>query len=374
MSIMTTTPEQEGRGAVQETAVRLQQGLLAAGYTYQDGDEVSWPLSPVLLGKGTSFVLVAAWPVHPDLLRNYWDTLRRDAGAAGLLLVGLIDATDPELDHLFEAASGAIVYIDARTGAVRARRVMIGTPEVLSEALLPTLLQPSPDARALDNRTLLGQHLARRRERDRVAAWLTRPAGPPVVTYALIGLCALCFLFMMSAILPAGSHGVDNKLEVALRWGALVPALVRAGEWWRLLAAGFLHVEPWHILLNMVALYNLGYVLEHWQGRLRYAALFLISVLTSSLAVVLFQRGDTVTLGASGGIFGLLGGFCAIAVRYGRDFSPELRQRLFGWIPRVLILNGLISFIPGISLFGHLGGLLGGFLIGLLILRSPARQ
>jgi len=371
---MSITPEQDRQDAVVEVLIQLQQGLLAEGYVYTDGDPESWPASPVLLAKGNRYVLAAAWPVHMALLRDFWDNLRRNAKAAGLILVGETDPQDPVLDHLFEAAAGTLVYVQARTGALRVRRAIAGMPEVLSETALPRLFGPSDfTTRSLDCHAILVQHLAHRREQAAAEAWMARPPGTPAVTVTLIGLCALIFLAMMHAVGMAGDDpGAVQR--VYLQWGALVPSLVQAGEWWRLLTSGFLHGGVMHILFNMVALYNLGYVLEHWQGRARFAALFLASVVAGSLFVVWFQRETGVTLGASGGVFGLLGGFVAIAARYGRDFSPEVRERVFGWIPRVLILNGIISFLPGISLFGHLGGLVGGFLVGLVILKSPARR
>jgi rhomboid protease GluP len=150
--------------------------------------------------------------------------------------------------------------------------------------------------------------------------------------------------------------------------GALIPALVAQGEWWRLLSSMFLHSGAVHLGLNMLSLYFLGSFVEAAFGRGRFLALYLLSGLSGGLAYLYFGGFNVSAVGASGAIFGLLGGVLGYALRRG-TFSwqnPLIRQLLI-----LLALNLYIGFsVPNISNTAHLGGLAGGFAIGWLVAPS----
>jgi len=352
------------------TMARVQQGLLARGYRYLDGDPAHWPLSAVLMANGDDILLVCPWPLPLEHLREVWENLHRRMKAAGLLLVGTAAPDDAKLNALWQAVDGTVAYLDAGSGRMSVRRAAV-TPEALREDILGALFSGCPaDVADIDPARELRADLEHRREERALAPGATG-VPRPYVTYGIIALCVVIFL---ASVLGGGTISFSLSNAAAVKWGALVPSLVHAGEWWRLLTSGFLHANLLHIGFNMFALYSLGTMLEHWQGRARFAALFLFSVLTSALVALWFSRLNDVTLGASGGIFGLLGGFIAIAALYWKEFPKPVRKQLFGWIPQVLLINGLISLMPGVSLAGHAGGLLGGLLIGLVIMRSPVRR
>jgi rhomboid protease GluP len=150
--------------------------------------------------------------------------------------------------------------------------------------------------------------------------------------------------------------------------GALIPALVAQGEWWRLLSSMFLHSGAVHLGLNMLSLYFLGSFVEAAFGRSRFLALYLLSGLSGGLAYLYFGGFNVPAVGASGAIFGLLGGVLGYALRRG-TFSwqnPLIRQLLI-----LLALNLYIGFsVPNISNTAHLGGLAGGFAFGWLVAPS----
>ena len=91
-----------------------------------------------------------------------------------------------------------------------------------------------------------------------------------------------------------------------------MPGQVRDGEWWRLLTAGFLHIGPIHLLFNMLALWVLGRDMEAVLGHGRFLAVYLISLLGGSAAVMLFYAPSSEVAGASGAVFGLMGGLAVV--------------------------------------------------------------
>jgi rhomboid protease GluP len=150
-----------------------------------------------------------------------------------------------------------------------------------------------------------------------------------------------------------------------LNEGALIPALVAAGEAWRLVSSVFLHSGVVHLGFNMLSLYFLGSFVEEAFGRGRFLALYLLSGVSGGLAYLYFGGFNAPAVGASGAIFGLLGGVLGYALRCG-TFSwqnPLIRQLLI-----LLALNLYLGFsIPNISNTAHLGGLAGGFAFGWLV-------
>jgi len=349
--------------ALRATLERVQQGLLARGYRYLDGDAESWPLSAVLMAKEDAFLLVSPWP-HVGHLLEAWEKLRGKTGIAGLLLVGMTAPDDPMLGHALRPAGGTIAYLQAATGQLWVRREP-GGPEEIREETLGALFSGLPEGAP----HIYPAEALRAALQSRQASLKEGPRILPMVTYGIIAICIALFILMLGST----QFNLNFSVATASKWGALDAVKVNAGQWWRLITAGFLHGGIMHIAFNMFALYNLGVVLEHWQGKARMAALFLFSVLTSSMAALWFTP-KAITLGASGGIFGLLGGFIVIALLYWKDYPEQTRKQLFGWIPRMLLINGVISLLPGISLAGHAGGLIGGMLIGLIIMRSPVRR
>jgi rhomboid protease GluP len=153
-----------------------------------------------------------------------------------------------------------------------------------------------------------------------------------------------------------------------LNAGALIPALVAQGEAWRLLFSMFLHSGIVHLGFNMLSLYFLGAFVEQAFGRGRFLALYLLSGISGGLAYLYFGGFNVPAVGASGAIFGLLGGVLGYALRRG-TFSwqnPLIRQLLI-----LLALNLYLGFsIAKVSNTAHLGGLAGGFVFGWLVAPS----
>jgi membrane associated rhomboid family serine protease len=183
-----------------------------------------------------------------------------------------------------------------------------------------------------------------------------------LVTQVILAVNVLVFLL---TVVQAGSL-TDNELASAFQHGALYgDATLGHGEWWRILTNGFLHYGPIHIAVNMFSLWMMGRSLEQVTGRGRYLALYFVSMLGASASVLLFgdPAGYPGTAGASGALFGLMGAYAVTVVK--------LRLNPTGLII-TLALNAFITFgIPGISIFGHIGGLVTGALVTIALLYAP---
>lgn len=159
--------------------------------------------------------------------------------------------------------------------------------------------------------------------------------------------------------------GLINQPGTVLARGALIPALVAQGEQWRLLSSMFLHSGFIHIGFNMLALYFLGSFAESAFGRGRFFALYLLSGISGGLAYLYFGDFDSLAVGASGAIFGLLGAILGFSMRQG-TFSwqnPLIRQLLI-----LLAINLYLGFsVANISNTAHIGGLVGGLVFGWLM-------
>lgn len=176
-----------------------------------------------------------------------------------------------------------------------------------------------------------------------VAGAALRPGG--VVIPVLIALNVVVFAITAA---QAGSVNVLIRSELFRQLALYAPA-VAAGQLWRLLTSGFLHFGLLHLGVNMLALWIIGRDLETVLGRARFLAVYFVSLLGGSALVFLLESAGAVTAGASGAIFGLIGGLLVVLLRLRR--SPRL-------ILGIIAINVIITFtIPNISIWGHLGGL-----------------
>jgi membrane associated rhomboid family serine protease len=199
--------------------------------------------------------------------------------------------------------------------------------------------------------------------RDSAVRSAGRRFGP--VTLVLIALnVAVALATAVSAVLV----GIDtlrsfaSPLQNAL---AVSPAAVDAGQWWRVATAAFTHASPLHLGLNMLALLLFGSELERQLGRVRYLTVYLGSALGGAVALQLFGEYFQGAVGASAAIYGLLGAFGVVLV--------QQRQDLRGLLT-LLAINLAVSFLPGISLLGHLGGLVTGALVAAVLVVARRRR
>lgn len=185
--------------------------------------------------------------------------------------------------------------------------------------------------------------------------------GRPVVTYSIIGVTFVVFLLQLIPGLNVTQYLLFQPVYVS----------TFAFEPWRMLTSVFVHSTGFifHVALNMYTLWIFGQLLESLLGRGRFLALYLISGLAGSVGVIWLAPPLTAVVGASGAIFGLMGAFLVI------------QRRLGGNMTQLLVLVGInlvIGFIPGTNIAwqAHVGGLVGGALMGLIFVetRNPRQR
>jgi rhomboid protease GluP len=157
-----------------------------------------------------------------------------------------------------------------------------------------------------------------------------------------------------------------RSAEALTRYGGRAKELVAEGDWWRLLSAGLLHGDMAHLAFNAFAWLGLGRLGGAVFGSARMLLVFLLSVLGGN---VLSQMGNAdLSIGASGGIFGLMGALGAFGWRRGARMPEPLRAVFSRDLWPMVALNLVIGFaLPMIDNRGHIGGLITGGLLGLLL-------
>jgi rhomboid protease GluP len=189
------------------------------------------------------------------------------------------------------------------------------------------------------------------------------PRAP--VTPTLVALNVAVFL----AMCIGGMNIVTPDGETAVRWGSNFGPMTMSGQWWRLFTATFIHFGIIHLALNMWALFQNGRTIERLFGSTRFLLLYVFAGLSGSIASLLWNPGVN-SAGASGAIFGVFGGLLAFVINPRNDVPKEVMAEHRN---STLLFAGYSLFYgfahSGIDNAAHLGGLAGGFAMGLLLAR-----
>jgi rhomboid protease GluP len=181
-------------------------------------------------------------------------------------------------------------------------------------------------------------------------------------TYSLIALNIAAFLVEEAA-------GGSENLRVLFQLGAFSHLAIAEGEAWRVITSMFLHAGIIHLAFNLLALYFIGPFVEYWLGIRRYLLTYFAAGLGGAVLTLLFSDPRQVVVGASGCIVGLIGASAAIHLRgWQTEKASVARKELLEIAVFMAIQTVLDILTPRISLTGHLGGLIAGFVIGLALL------
>jgi len=178
-----------------------------------------------------------------------------------------------------------------------------------------------------------------------------------LITPLLLDINILIFALMAIS----GVNILLPDTQSLLSWGANFRPLTLDGEWWRLITNCFLHIGIFHLLMNMYALLYIGVLLEPLLGKIRFLSAYLLTGITASVAS-LWWHGLTVSAGASGAIFGMYGVFLAMLTT--NLIEKTARKALLTSIAVFVGYNLLFGLKGGIDNAAHIGGLLGGIIIG----------
>ena len=179
--------------------------------------------------------------------------------------------------------------------------------------------------------------------------------SPVTMTLILINV----IIFLLTAI--ASKSLLDINGLVLVKYGAKVNYFIDKGEIFRLVTCSFLHGGLMHLVFNMYSLFVVGTVVEKIYGIKKYLSIYFISAITSS-ALSYFFAPDTISVGASGAIFGVLGAFLWFALKE----KEHLQKGVIGNVIAVIILNLYIGLTASnIDNLGHIGGFIGGFLLAI---------
>ena len=189
----------------------------------------------------------------------------------------------------------------------------------------------------------------------------TLPTAQPYVTYALMAINIAVFVIDLGM----GATINNGQGELWARGVLFAPGIV-AGEWWRLVTSGFLHYGFIHLGMNMFVLWRIGPQIEKLLGHVQYLALYIASIVAGALGALLLSPNDF-TVGASGAVFGLLGAAAAFQI------SNKINLWTSG-LGGLIAINLAISLVPGVSLGGHLGGIVAGGAVGWIMFELERRR
>ncbi len=220
--------------------------------------------------------------------------------------------------------------------------------------------------------TMPPEFIALQKAQRRVWLNLVKGFARPWMTISLLVLIALAHLlagvvaFSQGMVNVAGIVVAQRSTGVLAFLGAMIGERVEQGEIWRLVSCLFLHGDGMHILLNGIALYGLGRLCESVYGPVRFLWLFLVAGVCGS--TLSWLGGNAASVGASGSIFGLMGACIVFGYRYRLVLPPHIgdmfRRKLLPWVGLNLAIGIVIPFIDNL---GHVGGLIGGAVMALVI-------
>ena len=184
------------------------------------------------------------------------------------------------------------------------------------------------------------------------------PRYRPIMTYIMMGLLIVVFVVETLA-------GGSEDPQILVNLGANYAPLVTMGEYWRLFTANFLHIGLLHLAFNLYALYIVGTEVELFYGPWRFLVIYLLTALSGAVGSYAFTYG--LSAGASTAIMGLIGTLIAFFIRNRDVFGSLSRSRLTNLLI-VIAINVFYGMSVGsVDNFGHLGGFIGGVILGWLL-------
>jgi len=236
------------------------------------------------------------------------------------------------------------------------------------------LMQPLPKQQQSEQIPPWSRPNSMQRRMIRTRFWLSQ--NPRFLTSILIGLNVLAYFIVALMAHEFIDLSDQNGLQTLVNMGAQVNSLITHGQYWRLFTAMFLHFSIFHIGLNMLSLFFVGIFAEVFYGKWRYLVIYLVSGVIGGLAVYISlgtNNAVTVSAGASGAIAGIFGATGAFFIVNRRALGPAGNAMLGQWLFWLLFNVVFNIYDTGLAWQDHLGGLIAGVLLGIILL-PPLRR
>ena len=182
----------------------------------------------------------------------------------------------------------------------------------------------------------------------------------PYVTSIVALICVLVYLISLYFY-----RYTDNSSEVAIIIGGYYKIFVVAGQWWRIFTAGFVHVDVFHLLVNMLSLISLGRLLENYYGHIKFLIVLLVGIVFGNLFLFVLNY-NIVAVGISGGLYALLA--CLAMYIYNTKMYkiPAVMHNVI----YIFLVNLMINLLPSIGYYAHLGGFIAGILLAFIFTKN----
>jgi membrane associated rhomboid family serine protease len=208
----------------------------------------------------------------------------------------------------------------------------------------------------------------KREAREKAKDWRIRYAWAiPQKDFFFTPILIYLNLFVFVGLVFVGAGFISFDYENLYDWGGVIRNEVLTGAWWRLMSAVFLHGGIMHLLNNMLGLYFAGLFLEPLLGKWRYLLVYLLCGVGASLTSV-FWHERTLSVGASGAIFGLYGFMLLLSLL--KQFQPSQNKMIMVFAGIFVVYNLIMGLVGGVDNAAHLGGLICGFFLGALLTNS----
>lgn len=188
----------------------------------------------------------------------------------------------------------------------------------------------------------------------------------PWVSYTFLVIQIVIYLAMtLYYFIHTGQLGGSENSQILYLFGAeYTPAILQGHEYWRLITPIFVHIGFVHLLFNSVTLFYVAPPLEQWLGHFRFTVLYLVSGICGNLMSLVFGNPQVISAGASTSLFGLFAAYFALKFISQHPYIQALSRQYGTFIVVNIIFN---LFDSRVDIWGHLGGLIGGFILMLLL-------
>jgi rhomboid protease GluP len=258
-----------------------------------------------------------------------------------------------------EAATEAEARAHGETLGLVVTNVIPCRPEQNPAVIAARALSPVVARRPVANSALAAKE--NKEALDTFTQTLESVTPTTYVTYALIAVNILVF----AAMVISGVSPSSPKTDELLNWGSEFGVYTVNGQWWRLFTAMFVHIGLMHLVFNMIAFAYVGRTVERMFGNVGFLVLYIVSGLGGGI-LAMYLDPMQIHAGASGAIFGVYGALLAMLLRERDTIPPQILAKLKRFVLVFISYNLIYSFNPRISMAAHIGGLITGFVCGLI--------